>query len=523
MQIENRTRVGEAPVQHTTITPVTSTAAVIHLRSPGPDRTIGTPDDFDVATFAGVLTEQTGNDARQQVLNAPVVFSGNSGAIAGLVTDANGAVISGATITATRTADSQHFSATSADDGKYIFANLLPGFYELRFDAANFKSSVITGVLVRPSTTVEINVALATGNVAETVTVTAGGANLQTSQANFSVNGSDNNDKKATRPKKSGADTKPGGSQAFTPRLREYFPETLLWQPSLETDHQGRAQLKFKLADNITTWKLTVIGSTEDGQIGTVEKEFKSFQPFFVEHDPPRVLTEGDEISLPVVVRNYLERTQNVNLEIKPENWFALLGPATTSLNVTAGDALRGTFDFRASASVKDGKQRITAIGPDANDAIEKPVTVHPDGEEKSVTASDVISDHGNLKIDIPQTVILNSMRAELKIYPNLLGHVAESVEAIMARPYGCGEQTISSTYPSLLLLRYYKQTGQDSPLRSKAKRYLHSGYARLLKYRDESGGFTYWGRGNPDLALTAYALRFLSEAEENSSRWTKT
>ena len=102
----------------------------------------------------------------------------------------------------------------------------------------------------------------------------------------------------------------------------------------------------------------------------------------------------------------------------------------------------------------------------------------------------------------------------ELKIYPNLLGHVAESVEAILERPYGCGEQTISSSYPSLLLLRNYKQTGQDSPLRAKAERYLRDGYARLLNYREESGGFTYWGHGDPDLALTAYALRFLSEAQ---------
>jgi uncharacterized protein YfaS (alpha-2-macroglobulin family) len=306
-----------------------------------------------------------------------------------------------------------------------------------------------------------------------------------------------------------------GQQQLSTPRLREYFPETLVWQPSLETDKQGRVQLKFKLADSITTWKMSVIGSTEDGQIGTVEKEIKAFQPFFVEHDPPRILTEGDEISLPVVVRNYLDHSQAVNLAIKPEGWFALLGPATKSLNVAAGDATRGTFDFRASASAKDGKQRITATAADANDAIEKPVTVHPDGEEKSVTASDVISDSGVLTLDIPQTAVPNSARAELKIYPNLMAHVAESVEAIMERPYGCGEQTISSTYPSLLLLRNYKKSGQDSPLRARAERYLHAGYDRLLNYRDSSGGFTYWGRREPDLALTAYALRFLSEAKE--------
>ena len=215
------------------------------------------------------------------------------------------------------------------------------------------------------------------------------------------------------------------------------------------------------------------------------------------------------------MVRNYLDRAQAVNLEIKPENWFALLRPAAKSINVAAGDAGRGTFDFRASASVKDGKQRITANGADANDAIEKPVTVHPDGEEKSVTASDVVGEGSVLTLNLPSSLIPNSARSELKRFSNLMAHVAESVEAILERPHGCGEQHISSTYPSLLLLRNYKKSGLDSTLRGKAERYLHAGYDRLLNYRDSSGGFTYWGHCDPDLALTAYALRFLSEAKE--------
>jgi hypothetical protein len=515
VEIENRSRVGETPVQHTKSTPVTSTAAVIKLRSAGADGQEGTADDFDVATFVGVLTEQTGADDKPRPIISPIVFSEAAGAISGVITDASGAVVPGAEITVTGSEKSQSYSTLSDDSGKYFFVNLSPGLYELRVEAAGFKRAVITGVNVRLSSIVEINVALETASVTETVTVTAGGAELvQTSTSELSRT-SRNNGRRIIDQKNAGTGTKAGEAQMSTPRLREYFPETLLWQPSLETDEQGRAQLKFKLADNITTWKMSVIASTEDGRIGTVEKEIKAFQPFFVEHDPPRVLTEGDEISLPIVVRNYLERTQNVNLEIKPESWFTLLGPATKSVNVSAGDASRETFDFRATLSVKDGKQRITAMASEANDAIEKPVTVHPDGEEKSVTAGEIVAEKANLTIDIPPDAIPNSTRAELKIYPNLLGHVAESVEAIMERPYGCGEQTISSTFPSLLLLRNYKQTGQDSPLRAKAERYLRAGYARLLNYRDESGGFTYWGRGNPDVALTAYALRFLSEARE--------
>src|SRR6185436_13566570 len=103
------------------------------------------------------------------------------------------------------------------------------------------------------------------------------------------------------------------------------------------------------------------------------------------------------------------------------------------------GDATRATFDLRATSSVKDGKQRITATAAEANDAIEKPVTVHPDGEEKTASAGDILTDHSALTLEIPNSLVPNSARAELKIYPNLMAHVTESVEAIMHRPYGCG------------------------------------------------------------------------------------
>src|SRR5205807_8301594 len=432
-----------------------------------------------------LIAEQAGTESMPQSVKPGVILPGSTGAITGTVTDPNGVVVAGVTVTAKNLRTSIEYTAKTSDEGIYIIRNLPVGSYEVTFDAPAFKRATITNVIVRSSSVTQLNVAVEVGAVTETVTVTASAPEQTLNMTAAQVSELPVNGRTSSLLRLARGVVGPHSQAISTPRLREYFPETLVWQPSLETDKQGRAQLKFKLADNITTWKMSVIGSTEDGQIGTVEKEIKAFQPFFVEHDLPRVLTEGDEISLPVVVRNYLDRAQTVNLDIKTESWYALLGPATTSVNVAAGDATRGTFDFRASASVKDGKQRITATAAEANDAIEKPVTVHPDGEEKSLTASDIVSDNGLLTLDIPPTAIPNSMRAELKIYPNLLAHVAESVEAIMERPYGCGEQTISSTYPSLLLLRNHRKTGQDSPLRAKAERYLHAGYSRLLNYRE--------------------------------------
>lgn len=504
VRVENRADLGETPSTRTNITPVTQTVRFIGLRSMGPDAKAGTRDDFTVASFSGVIAEQPRGAAAAPIAYTPgVILSGPNGAIVGVVTDPQGAGIPGTTVKAMALPGGPTYETSTDDSGKYGFASLPPAVYELTFDATGFSRSVLTQVLVRSNNIVEVNATLQPGAVTETVTVSAGAETVMATES-ASVSSS----------KKTIA-TKSGSQQVSTPRLREYFPETLLWQPSVETDKEGRAQVSFKLADNITTWKLMVIGSTEDGRIGTTEKEIKAFQPFFVEHDPPRVLTEGDEISLPVVIRNYLSQAQKVDLEIKPESWFSLLGPAQKQTNVVAGDAKRETFDFRVMASVKDGKQRITARGSDESDAIEKPVSVHPDGEELSVTAGDILDDGSSLELEIAQSMVPNSSRGELKIYPNLLAHVTEGVEAIMQRPYGCGEQTISSTYPSLLLLRHYKKTGEGFPLSGRAQRYLKDGYSRLLNYRAENGSFTYWGDGDPDVALTAYALQFLVDAGE--------
>jgi hypothetical protein len=515
----------------TRIIPNTRQVSTVRLFSPGPDGLSGTSDDFNVGNFWSTNYEPDARHHRQRLEPAPVPLAAGSGMIQGMVLDPQGAAVAGAKVTITGAGGASRETITDGN-GFFVMTNLASGFYKVMVEMAGFKSAAIENVEVIAGTTNTITVNLEVGEASATVNVTDVAQIDQTSTA---VGANLNDQLYQNVPVKRNvsslyhlapglqAVTKSGDgeensleprSQISTPRLREYFPETLIWQPALETDTDGRAQLHFKLADNITTWKMSVIGSTVDGEVGTAETEFRAFQPFFVEHDPPRVLTEGDEIDLPVVLRNYTDKAQAVNLEIKPESWFALLGPPQKQAEIPAGDAARETFRFRAIAMTDEGKQRITATGSEeASDAVEKPVSVHPDGQEMAVTDSRVFADAGVLEANIPEAAINGATRAGLKIYPNTMAHVVEGIEGILQRPHGCGEQTISSTYPSVLVLRAYKRQGGAPP--SIAQRYARAGYERLLNYRTESGGFTYWGHGEPDLALTAYALRFLNDARE--------
>ena len=493
-----------------TATPVTQTLRVISLNSTGADGQSHTKDDFEVASFSGVISEEAATKAVKTQLISSIVMADNAGAIAGFITDPNGAAIAGAQVSAT--SDLKSFVASSTDNGSYIISNVEPGSYTIQAEAPGFKKHIVTNVAVTTSTATTVNIVLEVGATTETVTVTSSAPTITTRQIeDLPISG---RQLQALNPRSVNVVTKSGTNEPFfTPRLREYFPETLLWQPELTTDKQGRAHLDFKLADNITTWKLSVIGSNENGEVGTAQTEIRAFQPFFAELDPPRVLTEGDRISLPVVLRNYLERKQTVDLEIQPETWFTLLAGNRRRADVPAGDSSRQTFDLRAISSIENGKQRVTAIGSDSSDAIEKVVTVHPDGEEKTDTTSDILQSTTSLAVNIPADVVPGSVHTELKIYPNLAAHVWESVEGIMQRPYGCAEQTISSSYPSLLVLQFMKESDKTSPLAARARRYVEAGYQKLLGYQSGDGGFTYWGRGEPDIALTAYALRFLQDS----------
>ncbi len=512
---------GSQPEHRAEVVPVTRQINFVTLRSYGPDGKEDTADDFNAAIFSRIVAEQSAHDS-PTLPDSEFAFTDLNGAITGTVTDQNGAIINGASVKATHLSSQLIYETKNDDKGEFAFWDLPTGTYELTFEASGFKKTIYSEVSVSSFDITKVDATLYPGGRVETVTVSAGPSEVMTESAQISARRIDE------LPTRAGAHlnlvTKSGLSlervnvraQIATPRLREYFPETLLWQPEIETDSQGRAQIKFKLADNITTWKMAVVASTLDGQVATLEREIRAFQPFFIDHDPPRSLTEGDEIALPVVLRNYLDRAQTVETEIKPESWFTLLGSARRRSAVGARDTNREVFEFRAVAPVKEGRQRVTGYGTEMSDAIEKKISVRPNGEEIIQTASKIFNDVAAFDLDVPEGAIKGSVEGELRIYPNLLAHIIEGIEAIMERPYGCAEQTISSAYPSVLALRYYKQQGEEVPaVAQKALRYAQAGYERLIGYQSEDGGFSYWGRGDSDAALTAYALRFLEDISE--------
>ncbi len=491
---------------------VTQDVILFKIRSAGVNGVQETDDDFDLGGFTVVVSEKDLNEEQSLATISKSKTANPSGAVTGTLFDATGAVIPGANVTATNQSSEESFTVFSDEEGVFLLANLPSGKYKISATSPGFQQSIVENVVISSMNLIKLDFYLHVAGATMTVEVTSGDSQIVNTTSS-SISNTKSDAKSISGVLNFSSDT-----PNSTPRLREYFPETLLWQPELVTDKNGGATLNFKLADSLTTWKLYAVGSTASGEVGMVERDIQTFQLFFAELDPPKILTEGDEIWLPVPIRNYTNKNQKVSVSMAENSWSNLPDGAVQQIEIAPNDSRNAIFNFRATSPVENGKQKVTALAKGEGDAIEKPVTVKPNGKETVQIQSQLFRGNAVFDVNFPANSFPNTRRAELKIYPNMLAHVAESIEGLLKRPYGCGEQTTSSTYPNLMILKIEKDLGKavDKQTKAQAEIYLREGYERLLNYQTTSGGFSYWGKNDaPNVALTAYILRFLNDAKD--------
>lgn len=111
-----------------------------------------------------------------------------TGAIEGTVTDPQGSVVQGATVTVRNTATNSTRSATTDDNGRYRVSQLAPGTFEVKASGASFKTSVITNFVVAVGQTAPLDIHLEIGGASEIVTV-VGGGEVQIDRTDQTVSG----------------------------------------------------------------------------------------------------------------------------------------------------------------------------------------------------------------------------------------------------------------------------------------------------------------------------------------------
>src|SRR5208283_4741366 len=293
--------------------------------------------------------------------------------------------------------------------------------------------------------------------------------------------------------------------------VRSYFPEALYINPEIITDRDGNASISIPLADNITTWRMAMLASTQHGALGTATSSLKVFQDFFVDLDLPVTLTQGDQVSIPVAIYNYSGAKGDVRLQLKSGDWFSLVDDvAEKSVKVDADHVGSSQFTLEARHIGKFKLVLSAQMRGEAKraDIVVREIEVVPNGREQNMVFNGQLESAVGHNLEFPPSSIPGASKIFVRLYPGPLSQIMEGIDTLLRMPGGCFEQTSSSTYPNVLALDYMKRTKKLTPeVHAKAEGYIANGYQRLLTFELPGGGFSWFGQAPANKILTAYGL----------------
>jgi uncharacterized protein YfaS (alpha-2-macroglobulin family) len=498
--------------------------------SAGPDRTFGTSDDLAVyiQEHSGAVTRQPGQGGTLDLrIEHDRGAFGQRAEATGVISDASGAVIPGATVTLHSLSGQGSRTTHSNAAGWFTFSALPAGRYRIDASAMGFEMLSRTFSISARDRAV-FSMTLAVGQVAEEVTVQAGamaaGNGFGSGFGGGAFNGAMARLDFAPRKQMAAKDAlmqneliaappanAPGAAPA--PHIRSYFPEALYINPEILTDAKGNADITIPMADSITTWRMAMIASTTSGALGSGNASIKVFQDFFVDLDLPVTLTQNDRVSIPVAIYNYSGKSGQVSVRLQPSDWYTLDNDAASKTVAVDSGRVGGT-QFTIVAK-RIGKFKLTlmarmqAAGADARqDIVVREIEVVPNGREQDQVFNGRLETTALRDLNFSPAAIPDASSIIVRLYPGPLSQVAGGMDSILRMPSGCFEQTSSATYPNVLALDYMKHTGKLTPeIHAKAEGFIATGYQRLLTFEVPGGGFSWFGQPPANKILTAYGL----------------
>lgn len=313
---------------------------------------------------------------------------------------------------------------------------------------------------------------------------------------------------------------------------RKDFRPTALFEPEIITDKNGKAKVKFKLPDSLTTYRVTAFGVSEN-IFALQESEVKVQNPMNVQAVQPRRLRVRDTAEAGVIVTNLDSKDQKVTVSIsvrEPQTNYdkdtekgllTVAGKAfidgNNSLTVTvpAGKTMPVYFNVGATDAgnvelVYDVKSSLLKERLISVIEIEKPYiydTVATTGVVAGSSNTQSESASQTEKIIIPSWCEDGMGEIEITLDPTQLGLMSSAVKYVFDYPYGCLEQQSSRIWPMIIFGDYIDVFGLNSKVQDPRK-VVKSWFNSIKKEQHTTGGFGYWPGSSYDSFFVS--LRFL-------------
>src|SRR5262249_50643326 len=254
--------------------------------------------------------------------------------------------------------------------------------------------------------------------------------------------------------KKGGGARRPRGGATPEPTVRKNFADTAYWASSITTDKDGTAEVRFKMPENLTGWKVRVWGMGHGTKVGQGEAEVTTKKDLLVRLQAPRFFTQKDEVVLSANVHNYLKTAKSVQVTLQSEGGvLQLVDKATQTARVGPGGDKRVDWKVKVLA---EGQAivRVKAVTDEEADAMEMRFPAYVHGMLKMDSFTGVLRPDktvSKVTMTVPAERRVKESRLEVRFSPTLAGAMVDALPYMVDYPYGCTEQTLNRFLPTVI------------------------------------------------------------------------
>jgi uncharacterized protein YfaS (alpha-2-macroglobulin family) len=309
-----------------------------------------------------------------------------------------------------------------------------------------------------------------------------------------------------------GADKGGDGGGGGDSSARSNFRQTAFFDPNVRTDDKGRAKVRFKLPDGLTTYRIMATAVGLDDRYGFGDARVTASKRLMARPALPRFLRAGDVLEAGVVVSSKGFAPGNVRVEVRAEG-LVLEGTGTTDVSVGADATREVRFRLRAE---RVGKAKI-AFAVSGGGESDKVVV---DREILRPAALETVAVYGTADKSVAEQLgDLRGMRddsggLEVTLASTALVGLGSEITTLYEYPYGCTEQLVSRLLPLVPLAELAKDFGFPRP--PNVDVVIERLVAAIIARQRDDGGFGMWPEAwESSPWVTPYALWILDESRK--------
>jgi uncharacterized protein YfaS (alpha-2-macroglobulin family) len=300
-------------------------------------------------------------------------------------------------------------------------------------------------------------------------------------------------------------------------RLRENFNALAVFVPSVPTDAHGRAEVKVKVPDNLTRYRVMAVSVAGGRQFGSGESSITARQPLMVRPSAPRFLNFGDRFELPVVVQNQTDSPATVEVAVRAANAEFTDGQGRRVI-VPANDRVEVRFPTSASQA-GTARFQVGAVSGRFADAAQVELPVWTPATTEAFATYGELDKSGAVvqPIKAPPDVFKQFGGLEVQTSSTQLQALTDALLYLVAYPYECSEQ-LSSRVLAVAALRDVLTAfkAKDMPTPDQMKHAVERDIKRLQGMQNGDGGFAFWRRGDSSWPyVSIHVAHALTRAKE--------